>query len=117
MNAVERVLEYEAFEEEKPAIVTGNRPPSVWPHIGEVTVSELWVRYREDLDPVLKDVSFGLAGGEKLGVCGRTGSGKSTLMMTIYRLVEPLSGSVVIDGVDITRIGLQDLRSRLSLVP
>ena len=66
---------------------------------------------------MLKGVSFGLAGGEKLGVCGRTGSGKSTLMTTIYRLVEPLSGSIVIDGVDITSIGLQDLRSRLSLVP
>lgn len=66
---------------------------------------------------MLKGISFAVAGGEKVGVCGRTGCGKSTLMMTLYRLVEPTSGRILIDGVDTLGIGLYDLRSRLSLVP
>ena len=77
----------------------------------------MWIRYRPELDPVLRGISFDLSGGQKLGVCGRTGSGKSTLMMAIYRIVEASAGRIVIDGVDIATIGLFDLRSRLSLVP
>lgn len=78
---------------------------------------DLTVRYRPELDPVLKRLSFSVRPAEKIGVAGRTGCGKSTLMITLYRLIEPCGGTMVIDGVDITKIGLRDLRSRLSLVP
>ncbi len=75
------------------------------------------MRYRPELDPVLRGLSFEVAAREKVGVCGRTGCGKSTLMMTLYRLVEPSSGTISIDGYNIISMGLYDLRSRLSLVP
>ena len=80
-------------------------------------MKDLYVRYRPDLPCVLKGLSFKVAGREKVGVCGRTGCGKSTLMLALYRIVEPLSGSIRIDGIEATSIGLFDLRSRLSLVP
>lgn len=93
------------------------RPPAGWPTDGCITVTDLVVRYRSDLPPVLKGISFRVQRHEKVGICGRTGSGKSTLMQALYRLVEPSAGSVVIDGIDVQKIGLYDLRSRLSLVP
>lgn len=117
MNAVERMLEYEAVETEAPAIIEAHRPPASWPQEGAITVQSLWVRYRPELDPVLRGVSFSIRGKEKVGVCGRTGCGKSTLMMTIYRIVEPTEGRIIIDGVDTGSIGLTDLRQRLALVP
>ena len=117
MNAVERMLEYFPLQEERPTVIESSRPPAQWPSKGCLSVQKLWVRYRQELPPVLKDVTFELAGGQKLGVCGRTGSGKSTLMLAIYRLVEPYSGRMVLDGVEIQKIGLRDLRTKLSLVP
>eukprot|EP00898_Chlorokybus_atmophyticus_P006293 jgi/Chlat1/6665/Chrsp49S06158 len=117
MNSVERVLEYCELQPEPPAIVEDNRPPTNWPAHGAIQVKELCVRYRPELPPVLMDVSFNIKGGEKIGICGRTGCGKSTLMMALYRIVEPYSGTVYIDGIDTSLLGLQDLRSRLALVP
>jgi ABC-type multidrug transport system fused ATPase/permease subunit len=80
-------------------------------------VDRLVVRYRPDLDPVLRGVSFHAAPGERNGVAGRTGCGKSTLMLALFRIVEPCGGKVMLDGVDVGSIGLFDLRSRLALVP
>eukprot|EP00198_Chlamydomonas_reinhardtii_P014120 XP_001703457.1 ABC transporter, multidrug resistance associated protein [Chlamydomonas reinhardtii] len=97
MNSVERMIEYNRYDEEAPAVVEGNRAPRGWPKEGAISVK--------------------VSGRDKVGVCGRTGCGKSTLMMTLYRLVEPCGGSITIDGVDICAIGLYDLRSKLSLVP
>jgi ABC-type multidrug transport system fused ATPase/permease subunit len=79
-------------------------------------VEDLWVRYRDVDSWVLKGISFRVAGGESVGIVGRTGCGKSTLLSSILRLVEPNMGRVVIDGVDVGTIGLRDLRSRISLV-
>ncbi|KAG2450119.1 hypothetical protein HYH02_000222 [Chlamydomonas schloesseri] len=117
MNSVERMIEYHRYEEEAPAVVEGHRAPRGWPKEGAISIKDLVVRYRPELDPVLRGLSFEVAGRDKVGVCGRTGCGKSTLMMTLYRLVEPCGGSITIDGVDICAIGLYDLRSKLSLVP
>lgn len=117
MNAVERMMEYDKYQEEAPLVIPASRPPQHWPHQGAIQVDSLVVKYRPNLDPVLRGLTFSIKGGEKIGVCGRTGCGKSTLMMTLYRIVEPTSGRVVIDGVDTALIGLADLRSRLSLVP
>lgn len=84
---------------------------------GGISVEGLVVRYRADLPPVLHGLWFKVEGGTKVGVAGRTGCGKSTLMMALYRIVEPAAGRVVIDGIDTATIGLRDLRSRLALVP
>ena len=77
----------------------------------------LQVRYRDDLDLVLKSLSFSIDAGEKIGIVGRTGCGKSTLMNTLLRIVEPSGGQVVIDGVDLAKVPLHELRSRIALVP
>ncbi len=73
--------------------------------------------YRPSLPPVLKNVSLDIKRGEKIGICGRTGAGKSTIMTALYRLVEPTSGSIIIDDIDISTLGLHELRSKLSIIP
>eukprot|EP00889_Picochlorum_renovo_P004424 jgi/Picre1/31454/NNA_006806.t1 len=115
MNSVERLMEYDDEKTEAAAIVPTNRPLPEWPTRGEIQVENLVVRYRPELDPVLHGISFSVKSGEKIGIAGRTGCGKSTLMMALYRIVEPWSGSVIIDSIDVGAIGLRDLRSRLSL--
>jgi len=117
MNSIERITEYKKYDTEKAAIVESNRPADNWPHSGSIVVRNIWVKYREDTEPVLKGVGFTINSHEKIGVCGRTGSGKSTLMMALYRIVEPFNGTVHIDDVNVLDIGLYDLRSKLSLVP
>jgi ABC-type multidrug transport system fused ATPase/permease subunit len=75
------------------------------------------MRYRPELDLVLKDVCVKINGGERVGVCGRTGAGKSSLTLALFRIIEPASGRILIDGVDTTVIGLEDLRSVVSIIP
>lgn len=75
------------------------------------------IRYAEHLPSVLKNINCTFPGQNKVGVVGRTGSGKSTLIQAIFRVVEPREGSIIIDDVDICKIGLHDLRSRLSIIP
>jgi len=82
-----------------------------------VEARDLMVRYREDLEPAIRGVSFATRAREKVGLVGRTGCGKSTLMMAVFRIIEPSGGTVLIDGVDVSKIGLFDLRSKLALVP
>ena len=117
MNSVERLLEYDSLPTEADLVIESSRPSSSWPSNGEIQFRDLYVRYREDLAPVLKGLNFTVQGRQKVGICGRTGCGKSTLMITIYRLIEPYGGRVLIDGVDTGTLGLHDLRSRLALVP
>ncbi|KAK9867452.1 hypothetical protein WJX84_001002 [Apatococcus fuscideae] len=118
MNSVERIIEYTTrHEPEAPATIEGHRPPQDWPQEGQIDFQGLVVRYRPGLPPVLKDLTFCIRPKEKVGVAGRTGCGKSTLMMALYRLVEPSGGQIIIDGINTGSIGLQDLRSRLALVP
>lgn len=75
------------------------------------------MRYRATLDPVLQRVSFKVQPGDKVGIVGRTGSGKSSLIVTLFRLVEPYEGAIMLDGVDLLQMGLTDLRSRLAAIP
>lgn len=75
------------------------------------------LRYRDDLPPVLTGITAYIDAGEKIGVVGRTGAGKSSLVLALFRLCEPHQGSVFIDGVDVSKIGLADLRTRLSIIP
>jgi ATP-binding cassette subfamily C (CFTR/MRP) protein 1 len=115
--SVERVLEYSRLSPEAPNVVTGHRPPVGWPKRGEVEFKNYLTRYRPELDLVLKDISLDIKPMEKIGVVGRTGAGKSSLTLALFRIIERVHGSIVIDSVDIGQIGLSDLRHNLSIIP
>ncbi|KAL3516733.1 hypothetical protein ACH5RR_023635 [Cinchona calisaya] len=117
MISVERILQYSNISSEAPLVIENCRSPDNWPDIGTIRFTNLKIRYAEHLPSVLKNITCTFPGKKKVGVVGRTGSGKSTLIQAIFRIVEPSEGSIVIDGVDITKIGLHDLRSRLSIIP
>ncbi|GLB40936.1 putative ABC transporter transmembrane region [Lyophyllum shimeji] len=116
MNAVERVLHYAELPSEA-ASATPHDPPASWPAKGQITFTNVDLVYREGLPLVLKDVSFKINPGEKVGIVGRTGAGKSSLLQAIFRMVELRNGKIEIDGVDVGRIGLSVLRGSLALVP
>ncbi|XP_078665040.1 ATP-binding cassette sub-family C member 8-like [Branchiostoma floridae x Branchiostoma belcheri] len=116
MNSLERVKHYTDVQIEPQEDTTVALPPN-WPSRGEVRVSGLSTRYDTDLDPVLMDVSVVFKGGEKVGICGRTGSGKSSLTLSLFRMIDNFSGEIYIDDVDISKISLQTLRSKLSIIP
>ncbi|GAA6008715.1 uncharacterized protein JCM10292_005037 [Rhodotorula paludigena] len=118
LNAVERITELLSTPQEPPQIVEGKRPPASWPSsVGGLSVENLVVSYANDLPPVVKDVSFDVPPRSKVGLVGRTGSGKSTLATSLLRFTEPTSGRIIIDGIDVTTIGLHDLRSAVTLIP
>ncbi|KAJ2886454.1 Canalicular multispecific organic anion transporter 1 [Coemansia aciculifera] len=102
---------------EQPRVVADSRPLPTWPETGDIEFKRYRLRYRPDLDPVLNELSFVVRRNEKIGIVGRTGAGKSSLTYALMRLVEADSGSIVIDGTDISTIGLHDLRSRISIIP
>ncbi|KXS17986.1 P-loop containing nucleoside triphosphate hydrolase protein [Gonapodya prolifera JEL478] len=114
---ISRLMEYgKGLESEADDIIPDNRPPKGWPDKGQIELKNLEMRYRPDLPPVLSDVNLTIKPGEKIGIVGRTGAGKSSLLVSIFRLVEPSGGAVFIDNIDIGKIGLHDLRSRLSII-
>ena len=116
LNSVERIVEYLDLPQEPPATVESNRVPAYWPSSATeqlLSVENICIRYAPELPPVLQDVSFKLRSKERVGLLGRTGSGKSTLAMALLRFVDPSSGKIVVDGIDISKIGLHDLRSRV----
>jgi ABC-type multidrug transport system fused ATPase/permease subunit len=118
MASVERVVEYADEESEAPLVIPTKRPPANWPTAGEVVYENLTMSYRPDLPPVLRNLSFTLKAGEKVGLVGRTGAGKSSIFQSLYRIVEATSGRILIDGEDIAQFGLHDVRGRaLSIIP
>ena len=115
MNSVERVGEYIRITPERHG---GTQPPAHWPtDSGSIEVRELSVRYGPEFPLALTGVTFTIAPGEKVGIVGRTGSGKSTLSLAFFRFLEAESGSIVIDGIDISTITLEALRRRLTIIP
>ncbi|CAH1990666.1 unnamed protein product [Acanthoscelides obtectus] len=115
--AVERIKEYAEAPQEAPWVIPEKTPPSRWPDQGSVEFKNYSVRYRPGLDLVLKDVSFRIKGGEKVGIVGRTGAGKSSLTLSLFRIIEAAEGQILIDGVNISDLGLHSLRSRLTIIP
>ncbi|CAH9080172.1 unnamed protein product [Cuscuta europaea] len=116
MVSVERIKQFIKIRPEA-AWKTSFVPPSNWPNHGNIEIKDLKVRYRDNAPLVLKGITVGINGGEKIGVVGRTGSGKSTLIQVFFRLVEPAGGSIIIDGIDICKLGLHRLRSRFGIIP
>ncbi|XP_077172136.1 multidrug resistance-associated protein 1-like isoform X2 [Paroedura picta] len=115
--AVERVKEYSEKEKEAEWTVKGTPLPSGWPQEGRVEFRGYGLRYRHDTDLVLKNINVSISGGEKVGVVGRTGAGKSSLALGLFRITEATEGGVFIDGIDIAKIGLHDLRFRVTIIP
>ncbi|GAA5925731.1 hypothetical protein JCM1841_001743 [Sporobolomyces salmonicolor] len=118
MNSIERVLHYaHKLEAEAPAVIEDSRPPQDWPAQGAIKFKNVVMSYRPGLPPVLKGLSLSVGAGERIGVVGRTGAGKSSIMMTLFRIVELTSGEIEVDGIDISKIGLADLRKKMAIIP
>ncbi|XP_053393095.1 multidrug resistance-associated protein 1-like isoform X1 [Mercenaria mercenaria] len=115
--AVERVKEYSETPTEAAWEIAEKRPSESWPDNGQVKFENYGTRYREGLDLVIKGIDCTVNPGEKVGIVGRTGAGKSSLTLALFRIIEPAQGRIIIDGVDIGEIGLHDLRSKLTIIP
>ncbi|WRX15414.1 ABC transporter-like [Theobroma cacao] len=113
MISVERILQFTNVQSEAPLVIEDNRPRPEWPEHGCIEFRNLQVRYGPALPIVLHGITCTFSGEKKIGIVGRTGSGKSTLIQVLFRLVEPSQGQIIIDGMDITMLGLQDLRSSI----
>ncbi|CAL5028383.1 unnamed protein product [Urochloa decumbens] len=117
MISVERILQYSRVPSEAALVVDCCHPTNSWPEIGAISIRCLEVRYAEHLPSVLRNLSCTIPGRKKVGIVGRTGSGKSTLIQALFRVVEAREGTIEIDSIDISKIGLHDLRGRLSIIP
>ncbi|KAL0388790.1 UNVERIFIED_CONTAM: ABC transporter C family member 14 [Sesamum radiatum] len=117
MVSVERIKQFINIPSEAAWRKPDSPPSPDWPNRGEIEIKNLQVRYRHNTPLVLKGISLTINGGEKIGVVGRTGSGKSTLIQVFFRLLEPYAGTIIVDGIDICKLGLHDLRSRFGIIP
>ena len=120
MVSMERCCKYQSIVQEKPSHIPAKDDKLIeenWPQNGEIEFKNYSVRYRPGTEIVLKKINFHIQPGEKVGVCGRTGSGKSTICLCLFRILEATEGSIFIDNVDIATIGLDLLRSNLTIIP
>ncbi|KAH7036509.1 hypothetical protein BKA57DRAFT_474957 [Linnemannia elongata] len=115
--SIERVREYANLTSEARDIIPDSKTDPAWPQSGAIELKDYSVRYREGLDLVLKDVSVKIQPGERIGIVGRTGAGKSSVTLALFRIIEAATGSITIDGIDISTLGLHELRSRLTIIP
>ncbi|EDO17723.1 hypothetical protein Kpol_1033p28 [Vanderwaltozyma polyspora DSM 70294] len=115
--SVERIKEYAELKSEAPLIIEEKRPSENWPERGAIKFENYSTRYRPDLDLVLKNISLDIKPQEKVGIVGRTGAGKSSLTLALFRIIEAAEGSIIVDGLNISEIGLYDLRHKLSIIP
>ncbi|OMH86347.1 Multidrug resistance-associated protein 1, partial [Zancudomyces culisetae] len=115
--SIERNLEYANLPPEAPESIPDTKPPKDWPQHGKITFNNYSTRYRPGLDLVLRDINLTIEPSTRVGVVGRTGAGKSSLTLTLFRIIEAAAGSIQIDGVDISKLGLHDLRSKLVIIP
>ncbi|KAJ2805337.1 hypothetical protein H4R20_002130, partial [Coemansia guatemalensis] len=117
MTHLERIIEYTELPSEAANIIDDRRPDDSWPEQGMVEFRNYSTRYRDGLDLVLKDLSFRVLPRQKVGIVGRTGAGKSSLTLALFRIIESAGGQILIDGEDIFKYGLFDVRSKLSIIP
>ncbi|KAJ7969063.1 ABC transporter C family member 2-like [Quillaja saponaria] len=117
LNAVERVGNYIDLPSEAPSVIENNRPPPGWPSSGSIKFEDVVLRYRLELPPVLHGLSFTIFPTDKVGIVGRTGAGKSSMLNALFRIVELERGRIFIDGCDIAKFGLTDLRKVLGIIP
>ncbi|CAF1224081.1 unnamed protein product, partial [Didymodactylos carnosus] len=117
MTAVERVLEYCRLEQEPPSEVPEYKPKSNWPSRGKIEFKNVSFRYSSNEPYVLKNLRLTINSGEKIGIVGRTGAGKSSFIQTIFRMAECAGGEILIDNINIFKLGLNDLRQRISIIP
>lgn len=117
MNSVERLQEYLSIDQEPPQLIPETQPPASWPDKGYIEVKDLSLRYAPELPQVIKNVSFNVDPVSKVGIVGRTGAGKSTIITALFRFLDPETGYIKIDGVDITEIGLDTLRQAITIIP
>ncbi|GMF61590.1 unnamed protein product [[Candida] boidinii] len=115
--SVERVVEYSQLESEAPEVIENHRPPEHWPFRGEIEFKNYSTRYRPELELVLKNISISINEKEKIGIVGRTGAGKSSLTLALFRIIEAANGRIEIDNINTSEIGLSDLRHKLSIIP
>lgn len=115
--SVERIKEYAELKPEAPAIIESSRPPKGWPSQGDIRFEHYSTRYRPELQLILKDVNLHIKAREKIGIVGRTGAGKSSLTLALFRIIEAAEGHIFIDGLSTDTIGLADLRHKLSIIP
>ncbi|KAJ2082118.1 hypothetical protein H4R24_001814 [Coemansia sp. RSA 988] len=117
MTHLERATEYVELLPEADDVIEDHRPKESWPEQGMIEFKNYSMRYRDGLDLVLKDLSFCVRPRQKVGIVGRTGAGKSSLTLALFRIVEAASGQILLDGEDIFKYGLFDVRSKLSIIP
>ncbi|XBJ27718.1 hypothetical protein VPH35_004942 [Triticum aestivum] len=117
MNAVQRVGTYIELPSEAPPVIEDNRPPPGWPSSGIIKFEDVVLRYRPELPPVLHGISFIVNGSEKVGIVGRTGAGKSSMLNALFRIVELERGRILIDDCDTSKFGIWDLRKVLGIIP
>lgn len=115
--SVERILEYARLPSEAPEVIPKYRPKISWPAHGAVNFNNYSTRYRPGLDLVLKNINLNIQAHEKIGVVGRTGAGKSSLTLALFRIIEPAKGSISIDDLNTSTVGLLDVRRRLAIIP
>ncbi|KAJ2081996.1 hypothetical protein H4R24_001912 [Coemansia sp. RSA 988] len=117
MTHLERIIEFTELPSEADNIIDDRRPENSWPEQGMVEFKNYSTRYRDGLDLVLKDLSFRVLPRQKIGIVGRTGAGKSSLTLALFRIIESAGGQILLDGEDISKYGLFDVRSKLSVIP
>uniref|UniRef100_A0AAY4BSE5 Multidrug resistance-associated protein 1 n=1 Tax=Denticeps clupeoides TaxID=299321 RepID=A0AAY4BSE5_9TELE len=115
--AVERVKEYGDTEKEAEWTLEGSKPTTGWPTAGHIEICSFGLRYRDDLELAIRNINVIIEGGEKVGIVGRTGAGKSSLTLGLFRIIEASEGEIRVDGVNIANMGLHDLRSRITIIP
>ncbi len=120
MTSVERVLEYCTLDQEPPAQLPPKyRPPTNWPSQGRIVFNNVCMSHSKDPNAplALNHISLTIEAGEKIGIVGRTGAGKSSFIQTLFRMGTLVDGDITIDNIDISTVGLDDIRRRISIIP